>query len=261
MPSSQTLSPFHAPPLALLATEPLRAILEFCANLGQLPRVQGDGHPVVIYPGLGAGALATFPLRSHLQACGFVVHDWGLGVNRGPDAAFDGWLATLVERVRQLHTKHGRPVSLVGWSLGGVYAREVAKLSPASVRQVITLATPFRSLSGGNHAGTIFKLLGGDTSQLTPQLQARLAARPPVPVTGVYSKNDGLVSWRGCLESAGPQVENVEVEASHLGMPTHAQVMQVVADRLAQPQGQWRPYRRPRVVRFRRATRPSPSPR
>lgn len=240
-----TLTAFRAPSLGLLATEPLRAAFDFfLGKLGQPPRVEGDGHPVIVYPGLGAGALATSQLRGYLRACSFEVQDWGLGVNRGPEGAMDEWLAKLVERVRELQAAHGRKVSLVGWSLGGVYAREVAKQAPGAVRQVITLATPFASLAGGSHAGTLFKLMGGNTAHLTPQLQALLRVRPPVPVTSIYSKSDGLVSWRGCLEQPGPQAENVEVHASHLGMPTHAEVLRVVADRLAQPEGNWQPYRR-----------------
>lgn len=235
---------FQAPSLSLLATEPLRAALDlFTARIGQPRPVRGDGHPVVVYPGLGAGAFTTSQLRGYLKGCSFAVHDWGLGVNRGPDDDFDAWLDGLAARVLELHAQHERKVSLVGWSLGGIYARELAKRVPHAVRQVITLATPHQSMGGANHAGTIFKLLGGDTSRLTPQLEQRLRERPPVPVTSVYSKSDGLVSWRGCLQARAPQVENVQVDASHLGMTTHAGVMRVVADRLAQPEGSWRPYR------------------
>lgn len=255
-----TLTVFHAPSLGLLATEPLRAAFDFClGKLGQPPRVEGDGHPVVVYPGLGAGAFATSQLRAYLRACRFDAHDWGLGVNRGPDGALDDWLATLVARVRELQATHGRKVSLVGWSLGGVYAREVARQAPDAVRQVITLATPFASLEGGSHAGTIFKMMGGRTKHLTPELQAFIRQRPPVPVTSIYSKSDGLVSWRGCLEQPGPEVENVEVDASHLGMPTHFEVLRVVADRLAQAEGSWQPYRRRPRAGLRATTGPSPS--
>lgn len=259
MPSSQALS-FRAPPLALLATEPLRAALDFCAGkLGWLDRVEGDGHPVIVYPGLGAGAFTTAHLRSHLESCNFAAHDWSFGVNRGPEGGLHEWLEALVASVREMHALHGRKVSLVGWSLGGIYAREVAKSAPESVRQVVTLATPFGSLSDANHAGTIFKLLGGDTSQLTPDLQARLRERPPVPTTSIYSRSDGVVCWRGCLESRGRQVQNVAVDASHLGMPSHPDVLRIVADRLAQPEGAWRPYRRAGTA-IKRATAPSPLP-
>lgn len=250
MPSPQALT-FRAPALGLLLTEPLRAMLDlFAAKASQPPPVAGDGHPVVVYPGLGAGAFTTSRLRSYLQDCNFAVHDWGRGVNTGPEGDIDAWIAPLVAHVRALHAETGRKVSLVGWSLGGIYAREVAKLCPEAVRQVVTLATPFGAMHDANHAGTIYRLLGGDTSQLTAELQARLRQCPPVPTTSIYSKSDGLVCWRGCLERAGPAVENVQVNASHLGMPTHGEVMRVVASRLAQPEGAWRPYRQRRARRI-----------
>lgn len=253
---------FSAPPLALLLTEPMRALLESLATrLGRPPLVQGDGHPVIVYPGLGAGALTTRALRQHLQACGFEVHDWERGVNTGPDGAFDEWLDSLVQRVRELHAREHRKVSLVGWSLGGVYAREIAKRCPDCVRQVVTLATPHNAIGDANHAGTIYRLFGGDASQLTPELLERVAQRPPVPLTSIYSQADGVVCWRGCLEEPGPDVENVAVQASHLGMPSHTDVLRIVADRLAQPQGRWRPYRRRRVRLSPPATAPSPSTR
>ena len=236
---------FQAPSLALLATEPLRAALDFCASkVGWLAPVEGDGHPVIVYPGLGAGSLTTSALRTHLRNCNFLPHDWELGVNTGPDGQFDDWLPGLVERVRALHALHQRKVSLVGWSLGGIYAREIAKACPDNVRQVITLATPHRAIADANHAGTIFRMLGGSTSQLTPELLERVAARPPVPVTSIYSESDGMVCWRGCLEQPGRQAENIAVHASHLGMPSHPDVLRIVADRLAQPEGRWRPYGR-----------------
>jgi pimeloyl-ACP methyl ester carboxylesterase len=241
---------FTAPPLALLATEPLRALFDLCAGkIGHKPQRVGDGHPVVVYPGLGGGALTTVMLRNHLRDCGFAAHDWQGGINRGPDGDFDEWLDRLVARVRELHRRHGQKVSLVGWSLGGVYAREVAKRCPDAVRQVITLGTPFSSMSSANHARTIYRMLGGDTSQLTPQLEARLRECPPVPTTSVYSKSDGVVCWRGCLEKKAHGVENIEVSASHLGMGASPDVMRVVVDRLAQPEGTWRAYRRPRFTR------------
>jgi hypothetical protein len=259
MPSPQVFA-FQAPSVALLATEPLRAALEFfSAKVASLSTVEGDGHPVIVYPGLGAGALTTAQLRNHLASCNFQVHDWERGVNTGPDGLLDAWLPGLAERVAALHAVHGRKVSLVGWSLGGIYAREIAKCCPDSVRQVITLATPHRSMGGANHAGTIFKWMGGDTSQLTPELEERLAQRPPVPTTSIYSRSDGIVSWRGCLEEPAQDVENIAVEASHLGMPTHPEVLRIVAHRLAQPEGRWRPYRKPRAALTSRTTAPSRS--
>jgi len=236
---------FHAPPLSLLATEPLRALFDYLAAHGSgRPLQVGDGHPVVVYPGLGGGAMTTSHLRRFLADSGFTVHDWEGGVNTGPEGIFDDWLCTLDDRVKDLRRMHRRKVSLIGWSLGGVYAREIAKRCPDAVRQVITLGTPFASLGGGNHAGTVFKLLNKDRAHLPPALAFRLRQAPPVPTTSVYSKSDGIVSWRGCLARKTERSENIEVTASHLGMVTHPEVLRIVVNRLAQPEGQWRPFSR-----------------
>jgi len=246
MDSTQTYSPSpHAPPLSLLAMEPLRALFDYCAaRVGSEPPPVGDGHPVVVYPGLAGGAMSTAPLRRFLTKSGFTVYDWDGGVNTGPTGILDDWLVGLEQRVRKLHRGHGRRASLIGWSLGGVYAREIAKRCPECVRQVITLGTPFAALGQGNRAGTVYKLLNRDSSQLSPELEARLRECPPVPTTSIFSKTDGIVSWRGCIEKRSDRSESVEVTASHLGMGTHPQVLRIVANRLAQAEGQWRPLRR-----------------
>jgi hypothetical protein len=247
MPTTRALAApaFPSPALGLLATEPLRALLDYCAaRVASLPQPAGDGHPVVVYPGLGAGALTTSHLRGYLRDCGFDAHDWGGGVNTGPEGEFDDWLARLRDRVCELQALHGRKVSLVGWSLGGIYAREIARRSPDCVRQVITLGTPFAALAHGNHAGALFKLLNRAQAHLPPDVEARIRATPPVPTTSIYSKADGIVSWQGCIEAKTPRSENVEVGASHLGMVTHPQVLRIVANRLAQAEGKWRPLRR-----------------
>jgi alpha-beta hydrolase superfamily lysophospholipase len=239
-----TTHAFQSPALGLLATEPLRALLDYCAaRVASPPRKIGDGHPVVVYPGLGGGALSTSHLRHFLRDCGFSVHDWDGGVNTGPEGVFDEWLHALEARVRELHVRHDRKVSLVGWSLGGVYAREIAKRCPDAVRQVVTLGTPFAALAHGNHAGTVFRLLNRDKAHLPPELEARIRECPPVPTTSIYSRSDGIVCWQGCVERRTAASESVEVDASHLGMGTHPQVLRILADRLAQREGAWRPYR------------------
>lgn len=198
-------------------------------------------------PASAAPPFTTSHLRHFLDGCGFSAHCWGRGVNTRPDGDFDEWLAALEDDVRRRFHESGRKVSLVGWSLGGIYARELAKSCPECVRQVITLGTPFARLRGATHAETVYKLLHGDVSRLTPELEARLRECPPVPTTSIYSKTDGIVCWRGCIERRSPLSESVEVAASHLGMVTHPQVMRVVVDRLAQPEGRWRPWRRKRA--------------
>jgi hypothetical protein len=245
MDSTQTYSSLRAPPLSLLAMEPLRALFDYCAaRVASEALPVGDGHPVVVYPGLAGGALTTARLRRFLVKSGFTVYDWEGGVNTGPNGILDDWLHGLEQRVRALHREHGRTVSLIGWSLGGMYAREIAKGCPECVRQVITLGTPFGALGQGNRAGTVYKLLNRGSSQLTPGLEARLRECPPVPTTSIFSKSDGIVSWRGCIEKKSDRSENVEVAASHLGMGTHPQVLRIVANRLAQPEGRWRALRR-----------------
>ena len=248
MPSSTTFSSaFTAPPLALLATEPLRALFDYLgAHTAARPLQVGDGHPVVVYPGLGGNAFTTSTLRRFLDDSGFSVQDWEGGTNTGPEGVLDDWLGSLDDQVRELNARHRRKVSLVGWSLGGLYAREIAKRCPGAVRQVITLGTPFASLGVGNHAGTVYKLLNRDRTHLPPELEIRLRECPPVPTTSIFSKSDGVVCWRGCIERKTERSESVEVMAGHLGMATHPEVLRIVADRLAQPEGQWRPLERGR---------------
>jgi hypothetical protein len=247
MPSTQTLpSPLRAPSLALLIAEPFRAMLDALgSHVTGHPDPIGDGHPVIVYPGLGAGSMNTSQLRTFLRHAGFNASDWGGGVNIGHEGEFDDWLDGLAANVRELQDRHdGRKVSLVGWSLGGIFAREIAKCVPDSVRTVITLATPFSALGDATRAGALYKLLNGDAGHLPPGIEARLCESPPVPTTSIYSKSDGIVNWRGCIEKRTDHSESVEVDASHLGMVNHPAVLRIIANRLAQPEGSWRPLRR-----------------
>ena len=245
-PTPMPSAPYPSPSLALLASEPVRALLDLCAaKLSHKPAHVGDGHSVVVYPGLGGGAITTSHLRTFLNRAGFKASDWGGGINTGPDSDFEPWLDDLVKRVHATQAANsGRKVSLLGWSLGGIYAREIAKRIPHAVRQVITLGTPFASLGESNHATGVFKLLNSDAAPLTPEMQEQLRQRPPVPTSSLYSKTDGIVSWRGCIEKRSDTSESVEVSASHLGMGSHPQVLRIVVNRLAQAEGRWRPLKR-----------------
>ncbi len=232
----------RGPPLALLLAEPFRAMFDSIAShVSVHPASLGDGHPVLVYPGLGAGSMTTSQLRSFLTRAGFHVSDWGGGVNIGHEGDFDEWLDDLVRTVHQLQAQRdGRKVSLVGWSLGGIFAREIAKRAPDAVRMVITLGTPFASRAGISKAGTLYQSLNADGSQPGATLAARLRQSPPVPTTSIYSKSDGIVDWRGCIEKRSALTENIEVDASHLGMVNHPAVLRILAERLAQPEGGWR---------------------
>ena len=243
---TQTLpSSLRAPSLALLIAEPFRAMFDALGSHATAqPSAIGDGHPVIVYPGLGAGSMNTSQLRIFLKRAGFEVSDWGGGVNLGHQGEFDDWLGGLARNVRVLQAQHaGRKVSLIGWSLGGIFAREIAKVAPDSVRTVITLATPFASPGGIYHPGTIYKLRTGGP-QFEREREARLRESPPVPTTSLYRKTDGIVCWRSCIEKRTHRAESVEVDASHLGMVNHPDVLRIVANRLAQPEGGWKPLRR-----------------
>ena len=256
MPSAQTLSSSpRAPSLALLLAEPLRAMLDALgSHVTAHPEPVGDGHPVIVYPGLGAGSMNTSQLRNFLRHAGFQASDWGGGVNIGHEGDFDDWLDGLADNVREMRARHdGRKVSLIGWSLGGIFAREIAKRAPDNVRTVITLATPFSALGDATRAGALYKILNGDAGQFAPGVEARLRGSPPVPTTSIYSKSDGIVSWRGCIERRSPITESVEVDASHMGMVGHPAVLRIIANRLAQPEGSWKPLKRSeRIGRSRR---------
>ena len=244
------LSPlsFHSqsPPLALLASEPARAFVDFLASRApKAPVVVGDGHRVIVYPGLGAGAWSTSRLRSALDAAGFESVDWGFGQNHGPRGSLPHWLKRLADAAEGESAHAGRKVSLVGWSLGGIYAREIARAVPHAVRQVVTLGSPFGADADATHAGWLYRLLSGSKPPQSRRYLEELKRALPVPSTSVFSKADGIVPWQGCLQREGPLSENVEVPGvSHLGMGTHRAVLALVAERLAQPEGAWKPRRR-----------------
>ena len=236
---------FHSqsPALALLASEPARALVDLVAS--RAPRealASGDGHRVIVYPGLGAGAWSTVRLRSTLAVAGFDGVDWGFGLNRGPRGGLRNWLEQLAAAADAQSARDGRKVSLVGWSLGGIYAREIARAVPYAVRQVVTLGSPFGAEAEATHAGWLYRLLSGSEPPRSPGELQDLRRPLPVPSTSVFSKADGIVPWQGCLQKEGPISENIEVPGvSHLGMGTHRAVLALVAERLAQPEGAWKP--------------------
>jgi pimeloyl-ACP methyl ester carboxylesterase len=250
---SMTLEPmacaYPAPSLTLLGLEPVRAALEyFGARLmdrSSLPA--GDGHPVVLFPGLAADKTCLGPLRKLCEELGYVAYDWGRGFNTGPNGDIDDWIAELGSHVQSVACLHERKVSLIGWSLGGIYAREIARLLPDSVRQVITLGTPFAGDGDATNVGWIYRMLSGQPAKVDEALSRRLRGTPPVPTTSIFSRSDGVVAWQACQDPRElPHAENVEVEGSHVGLVWHPKVWSVVADRLAQPEDGWRAYRDPR---------------
>jgi pimeloyl-ACP methyl ester carboxylesterase len=201
---------------------------------------RGDHHPVLIMPGFLGGDSSTLPLRFHIRSWGYWAHGMRGGQNLGPTPQL---LARVDDRLMKLHSRHGRKVSLVGWSAGGQYARHLARLHPDIVRQVITLGTPLQ-IHPDDRSSVSF-LVDRLQHRFDPEFR-RLADHErgplPVPSTSVYSRTDGVVRWQLCLDVVDSRHENVEVNSTHSGMGFNPAALAVVADRLSQPEDDWRPF-------------------
>ena len=232
-----------APNSFLLALEG-RAPWELGVTLAAWPALRyttgGDGHSVVVFPGLGASDITTLPLRAFLLERGYDPHGWNLRFNFGPRK---GVLEASIEHVRRVRRESGRKVSLIGWSLGGVFAREVAKLVPDDVRCVITLGSPLTGNPKANNAWRFYQLVSGHRLEDDSATQ-HVRKTPPVPTTSIFSRSDGIVAWQCCLQQPGERTESIEVPASHLGIGMNPAAWYAVADRLAQRDGKWRPFHR-----------------
>lgn len=211
-------------------------------RLAQLPA--GDGHPVLVLPGFLAGATSTAFLRGFLRSKNYWVYDWGQGRNLG---VREGLRGRLDARLQQIHARHGEKISIIGWSAGGIYAREIARAHPDEIRSVITMGTPMRGNPRATSAWLAYSLInrGRHAVDLTPGVLASRAEPLSVPNTCIYSKNDGIVAWELCTSLPSPTTENVEVSCTHLGFGHHAATLAIVADRLAQPADAWQPLQRP----------------
>jgi pimeloyl-ACP methyl ester carboxylesterase len=232
------------PPSRLLLALEARAIWELQAFLAAYPLLQraprGDGHPVLVLPGLAASDVSTRPLRTYLKAQGYASHGWKQGPNRGPRAGVE---AGIDARLVELAQRYNRKVSLIGWSLGGVLAREAARRSSQLVRQVITLGSPFANEPKASNAWRLYEVLSGRRVDDGPDREA-MKLPPPVPSTAIYTRSDGIVAWQGCREQESATTENIEVEGSHSGLGYNPAVLYAIADRLALPEGEWRSFDR-----------------
>ncbi|MEP6738951.1 MAG: alpha/beta hydrolase [Caldimonas sp.] len=237
-----TLDDPRAPGPLLMLLEG-RAPVEFFSMLVALPWLlhrlpRGDGHPVMVFPGMAANDMTTVPLRNFLVSLGYHAKAWGQGLNFGPRS---GVLERCSDDVRQLADEHGEPVSLIGWSLGGIYAREMAKLHPEIARCVVTLGTPFTGHPKATNAWRLYEFVSGGKVG-DPRVMTQIRQPPPVPTTSIYSRTDGIVAWRCSLNEPGPLAENIEVHASHVGMGMNPLALYAIADRLSQPIDAWRPF-------------------
>ncbi|MDB5890106.1 MAG: hypothetical protein JWP47_937 [Polaromonas sp.] len=234
------------PSLRLLGTEPWRAAREYLAlKLTRASAPRGTHkHPVIIFPGLATDGKAVAPLRNYCASLGYTAMDWGRGYNTGPQGDVDAWLATLADEISAKLSQFKEPATLIGWSLGGLYARELAKLLGPRVWQVITIGTPFNTARGTSNVAWLFSLLSRRPAAVEPALGKRLRTPPPLPCTSIYSKSDGVVAWQSCThQRTSAKVQDIEIESSHMGMGWNPAVLRIVADRLAQDPKSWRRYR------------------
>lgn len=241
----------HPSPNPLLTfTEAQRLFLEAGTYVSLRPLLQrlprGDGHPVWVLPGFTASDVSTVPLRRFLTRRGYNPLPWDFGRNMGPRGDLE---ARMRAKLHDIADHHGEPVTLIGQSLGGVYARELARETPAAVRQVITLGSPFGSVAAAGTLPAVSRLFEMAVGRRTDRLQQeaffrRMGEPTGVPTTAIYSRLDGVVHWRVCMEQDHPTTDNIEVHGSHCGMAINPQVLYVIADRLAQPAHDWRKFDR-----------------
>ncbi len=243
-PSSRTLRP----PSKLLWLAEQRSLWEFGFSLAAAPLLltapRGDGHPVLVLPGFLVSDLSTGVLRSYLRTLGYDAYGWELGRNLGGIARMRRQLRA---RLEEIHAKTGRTVSVVGWSLGGVYARDLALAAPDLVRSVITLGSPFSRSVNASNISALYEFVSGEgpweEGSPTGHEFDAIKGELPVPASSIWSKVDGVVSWSASVVPAGERSENIEVlGASHIGLGVNAPVLWAVADRLAQPEGTFVPF-------------------
>jgi pimeloyl-ACP methyl ester carboxylesterase len=203
---------------------------------------KGDGHPVLALPGFLASDLSMAPMRRYLKELGYDAHAWNMGRNLGGLSSLRGALRDLL---KQTYETTGRKVSIVGWSLGGVYARDLAVQLPDMVRSVITLGSPFANDVRATNATRLYEALSGEGVNDNPEIREAIAGDLQVPATSIYSRTDGIVNHRTCLLRPSETAENIEVYlASHVGLGVNPAALWAVADRLAQREGEFRRFDR-----------------
>lgn len=239
------------PSLFWLFTEGGRAVTELGFSIPYrtlfTSREQGDGHPVLVLPGFMTTDFSTRPLRKFIRKSGYTAYPWGLGRNTA-DVQF---LELLVDKLETIYEEHEEPVTIIGWSLGGIYARQLAKAKPELVRQIITLGSPFKGVSEPNNVAWIYNLFS-DRERIREQNSALFDSIPlpaPVPTTAIYTKEDGIVPWQLCLEEEDEIHQNIQVRGSHFGLGVNITVLEIIADRLQYSKENWTYFQPENVIK------------
>lgn len=240
-PSELTLKP----PSRLYTLAEGRALFELGALFAARPLEQrlpeGDGHGVLCLPGFLASDRSFGPMQRFLKDRNYQAETWNQGRNLG---LREGLLEAMLDRVDELADQTGDKISLIGWSLGGIYARELAKHKADKVRFVIALGSPFTGPATATHAHKLYERLAGHSAE-NPPVEMDLEEVPPVPFTSLFTRTDGIVNWQTCIQKNGQahdDYENIEIRASHCGIGVNPAAFYVIADRLAQAEKEWEPF-------------------
>lgn len=222
-----------APSLMALAGEsltPFELTRLVAASPSLARQTRGRGEPVLVLPGLGASNSSTALLRNYLTWLGYNVQGWTLGRNRGNVAEMLPWV---VDQLRVLHARTGSKVHAIGWSLGGILAREAAREYPETVHQVVTLGSPVVGGPKYTSMGALYTRNGGNLDEIEAAIAARESTPISVPVTSIYSKRDGIVGWQASIDRHSSDIEHIEVRATHLGLGISPEVFKILARKLA----------------------------
>ena len=228
--------PRAAPPSRLATLLELRAPLDWASLLFRAPQLasapKGDGRPVMLIPGYGTDETSMRPLGRYLEYLGYDVYDWAQGRNRG-DVEND--IRRVGKRAQEIHdARNGEPVTLIGWSLGGVSAREAARLFEPYVREVITLGTPI--IGGPKYTSVANRFAESaqlDLDAFEREVHERNSVGIKQPVTSIYSKADGIVGWQASIDTYNKQAKNIQVNSSHFGLGANGKVWRLIANLLA----------------------------
>lgn len=235
------------PSFFLFMTEMIRAWFERVRSIKFRNKAegftQGDQHPVLVIPGLLGNDKSTKPLRKFIEKLNYKVFGWELGTNL---ANLED-LRTLSYQLQKIYHTYGQKVSLIGWSLGGIYARKLAKDHPEMIRQIITLGSPFSKLDAPSYGMWTIKLLTRSREFVIPEAHREwVEALPeplPIPTTSIYTKQDGVVPWQVCMEECEDEIhQNIEISGSHVGLVANKQALEIIADRLPFKKENWVKY-------------------
>lgn len=201
----------------------LRSVFKQCPK--------GHGQPILVIPGLTGNDATTLPLRWFLKKLNYDVRGWELGLNYGVISQF---LPNVILQAKRFYQERGEPIILIGWSLGGVLARETARLCPDLVSHVVTLGAPVVGGPKYTVVNPFYRWQGYDLETIEQSIEQRNLLPIEVPITAFYSKRDKVVAWEACIDHTSNNVEHIEVNSLHIGMAYDPEVFKVLARKLAE---------------------------